>query len=245
MGFIAGMNEAPLEPPDGMEELTLDQLSRSFARLFGGELPPDAIDEPVADTAETEATAGTTMPRPAETAAEEPYEVTPVRLLEAMLFVGSPDSLPLAADRAASVMRGVQADDIHEFVRELNRQYEEHRCPYRIASEGSGYRLVLRDKHQGLRDKFLGRLQQARLSQAAIDVLAIVAYNQPLTGDEIGRLRNTGSGAVLSQLVRRRLLRIEREEGSPRVTRYCTTERFLELFGLASLEDLPQSHDVQ
>lgn len=246
MGFIAGMTEVPLEPPDGMEELTLDQLSRSFARLFGGELPAEAIAEPAVDTAETEELAASpALPRPALAATEEPYEVTPARLLEAMLFVGSPDSQPLAAERAASVMRGVAADEIHEFVRELNRRYEEHRCPYRIASEGSGYRLVLREKYRGLRDRFLGRLQQARLSQAAIDVLAIVAYNQPLTGDEIGRLRNTASGAVLSQLVRRRLLRIEREEGSPRVTRYCTTDRFLELFGLASLEDLPQSHDLQ
>lgn len=247
MRFIAGMTDIPLEPPDGMEELTLEELSRSFARLFGGELPAEEVAEPAAGdaAASEEPDVAATLPRPAENEAMEPYEVTPVGLLEAMLFVGSPDSQPLAADRAASVMRGVETDDIHEFVRELNRQYEESCCPYRIASEGSGYRLVLREKYQGLRDKFLGRLQQARLSQAAIDVLAIVAYNQPLTGDEIGRLRNTASGAVLSQLVRRRLLRIEREEGSPRVTRYCTTERFLELFGLASLEDLPQSHDLQ
>lgn len=249
MGFIARMDD-PLEPPDGREELTLDQLSRSFARLFGGELPAEAVDESTLAGAQAldqeEFETGAILPVHAQPAAvDEPYEVTPLRLLEAMLFVGNPDSQPLEAERAASVMRGVEPDDVHQFVRQLNEQYAASRCPYRVASEGSGYRLVLREKYQGLQQKFHGRVQQARLSQAAIDILAIVAYNQPLTGEEVSRLRNTASGAVLSQLVRRRLLRIEREEGPPRVTRYYTTDRFLELFGLASLEDLPQSHDLE
>ena len=186
------------------------------------------------------------FPQPDEQAPlEEPYEVTPRRLLEAMLFVGSPDSQPLSADRAASLMRGVEAEEVHQLVQDLNDQYAADRCPYRIASEGAGYRLVLREQFQGLRDKFHCRVRQARLSQAAIDVLAIVAYNQPLTGEEVGRLRNTASGAMLNQLVRRRLLRIERDEAQPRRPRYYTTDRFLDLFGLSSLEDLPQSHDLE
>ena len=88
------MSESPLEPPDGLE--SLDQLSRSFARLFGGELPDEAA--PPAELAEPaevpeqlaadEGIAGV-VPTDAET-----YEVTPQRLLEAMLFVGSPDSQP-------------------------------------------------------------------------------------------------------------------------------------------------------
>jgi len=73
--------------------------------------------------------------------------------------------------------------------------------------------------------------------------LALVAYHEPLTRDEVGRLRNTPSGAVLSQLVRRQLLRQERSEAAPRVVRYRTTQRFLDLFGLESLADLPQSQD--
>jgi segregation and condensation protein B len=239
------MTPEPLEPPDGYEELTLDKLSQSFARLFGGELPSvePAAPEPVEEAESAEEAA--TLPLPQLPSASEPYEVTPRRLLEAMLFVGSPGREPLSAERVASLMRGVEAEEVHQLVRDLNDQYAADRCPYRIASEGPGYRLVLREQFQGLRDKFHGRVRQARLSQAAIDVLAIVAYNQPLTGEEVGRLRNVPSGAVLSQLVRRRLLRIEREESHPRQPRYYTTDRFLDLFGLSSLDDLPQSHDLE
>jgi segregation and condensation protein B len=70
--------------------------------------------------------------------------------------------------------------------------------------------------------------------------LAIAAYNQPIDRDEADRLRGISSGGVLSQLVGCELLRIERPEEKPR---YHTTDRFLKLFGLESLEELPQSHD--
>jgi segregation and condensation protein B len=126
----------------------------------------------------------------------------------------------------------------------LNEEYAANRCPYRITSEGAGYRLVLAPEHQRLRDKFQGRQRQARLSQAAVEVLALVAYHEPLSRDEVNRLRNTPSGAVLTQLVRRQLLRLERSEAEPRAVRYRTTQRFLDLFHLESLADLPQSQDL-
>jgi segregation and condensation protein B len=90
---------------------------------------------------------------------------------------------------------------------------------------------------------FYGRVKEAKLSQAAIDVLAVVAYNQPLTRPEIDRLRNAASASLLSQLVRRGLLRVERPDQKPREPIYYTTERFLELFHLQSLDELPRSQD--
>jgi segregation and condensation protein B len=74
--------------------------------------------------------------------------------------------------------------------------------------------------------------------------LSVVAYNEPLTADEVSRLRGAPSGAVLTQLVRRRLLRIERAETAPRTAHYRTTPRFLELFGLGCLADLPTSQEL-
>ncbi len=111
-------------------------------------------------------------------------------------------------------------------------------------SVGSGYRLELREDFAPLRNVFYGRVREARLSQAVIDVLAIVAYRQGCTRTDIEEMRRRPSGALLSQLVRRKLLRIERPQEKPRVPRYFVTDRFLELFGLASLDELPQSHDV-
>jgi segregation and condensation protein B len=235
------------------EPISLKKLSESFARLFAPavrETPAEEADaaaivpeappqdeEPAADGAAEEAVDGDAL-------VEDTGEVTPRSILEAMLFVGSPDNAPLTAEQAAGVMRGVKPEEIDELVQDLNRQYAADGCPYTIASHDAGYTLVLRPEFYALRDRFLGRRRQARLSQAAVDVLAIVAYNEPLTGDDVARLRGTPSGAVLSQLVRRQLLRIERPQESPQKPRYYTTPRFLELFGLESLADLPHSQDI-
>ena len=118
-------------------------------------------------------------------------------------------------------------------------------CPYRVVSQGSGYRLALRRTFYPVRNKFYGRVREAQLSQAAIDVLAIVAYQQPLTSEEVSSLRGTPSSHILTQLVRRRLLRIERPPGKQRPAHYHTTDRFLELFGLESLDDLPQAEELE
>jgi segregation and condensation protein B len=178
-------------------------------------------------------------------AADDSCDVTPRSILEAMLFVGSPGNEPLTARQVAGLMRGVRPAEIEQLVGELNETYRRRNCPYRIAAEGAGFRLKLRERYGRLRDKFYGKARQARLSQAAIEVLATVAYRSPITSDEISRLRGTPSGHILTQLVRRQLLRIERSGSKPRRTSYFTTERFLELFHLESLEDLPRSPDFE
>jgi segregation and condensation protein B len=239
--------------PQDEEPVSLEKLSQTFARLFaaGDEEPGETAEVSEAAGAVAEAAADAAASAGAELAPAEPPEetadageISPRSILEAMLFVGSPDNQPLSAQQAAAAMRGVGLEEVHELVAELNRQYAENCCPYHIISQGAGYRLVLRDEFAGLRDQFFGRVRQARLSQAAIDVLAIVAYNEPLTAEDVNRLRGTPSGAVLTQLVRRQLLRIERPEESPRTPRYFTTQRFLDLFGLQSLDDLPQSQEL-
>ncbi|HEX5443456.1 MAG TPA: SMC-Scp complex subunit ScpB, partial [Pirellulales bacterium] len=163
--------------------------------------------------------------------------------LEAMLFVGSSDNQPLAGERVAGLMRGVRPAEIDDLVRELNEQYRAGGCPYQIISEAGGYRLVLAEAYQRLRDKFYGRTRQTRLSPAAIEILSIVAYKGPQTAEEVGRVRGRPCGTLLSQLVRRQLLAVVRDATAPRTVRYQTTPRFLQLFGLASLDDLPRSQD--
>jgi segregation and condensation protein B len=151
----------------------------------------------------------------------------------------------MSAAQLASLMRGVRPDEVEEIIRDLNAAYREEDCPYQIVSEGAGYRMTLCDEFRGLRDKFYGRVKEARLSQAAIDVLAVVAYNQPVTREDLDKLRDKDTGAILSQLVRRRLLQIERREEAPQVKYYRTTDRFLQLFGLESLNDLPRTQDLE
>jgi segregation and condensation protein B len=176
---------------------------------------------------------------------EAACEVTPRSILEAMLFVGHPTGEPMTSERIAGLMRGVRPAEIDDLVRELNEEYEAEGAPYAILSAGAGYQLALRPEFGPLRDHFYGRLREARLSQAAVDCLAIIAYNQPITAEQIDRLRGKPSGQILSQLVRRDLLRIERPAEKNAKPTYWTTGRFLDLFGLEGLEELPRSQELE
>ena len=175
---------------------------------------------------------------------EDGVPISPISVLEAILFVGHPENEPMTGKLLASLMRGVSPNEVEQLVGELNARYEEDNAPYQIIREGDGYRLQLRNEFEAVRDRFYGRVRRARLSQAAIDVLAIVAYQQPVGTEEVNQLRGRPSGSILRQLVRRQLIALERiVENKKQHTQYRTTDRFLQLFQLDSLDELPQSLD--
>jgi segregation and condensation protein B len=234
--------------------ISLDELTRAFAQVMGGEPRPAAETTPSTEQApatetagpvEAEAAAKPTAPLAAEPPVEDACPINPRTIFEAMLFVGNRDNEPLTPRRAAELMRDVTVDEIPTLVDELNRRYDELGAPYRIIGEGDGYRLSLRREFHAVRNRFHGRIREARLSQAAIDVLALVAYQQPMTADTIHRLRGKPSRHVLAHLVRRGLLKIERPDPKRRTPHYHTTERFLRLFNLQSLDDLPRSEEPE
>jgi segregation and condensation protein B len=243
-------NQPDANQPDA-EPISLDELARAFAQVMGGPSqgsepsPPAAAeaalgaDQPLRDARQAADLAGD------EQTADDSGPVTPQGILEAMLFVGDRGNRPLTAARAAELMRGVEPGEIDSLVEALNRRYAESGCPYFIAVNSDGYRITLRKPFHPLCEKFYGRVREARLSQAAIDVLAVVAYQQPLTAEQIGAVRGKPSSPVLSQLVHRGLLRIERLPGKRRVVQYFTTDRFLKLFGMQTLADLPQSEEIE
>ena len=255
--------EAPQPPP-----VSLKELSEAFAEAMGGRaaapaapdgapgespMPPDAEQEgddrrtdwqsvPLPEPPPEEAPPHAVQQPPE---AEDPCRISPLTILEAMLFVGNPHNEPLTAARGAGLMRGVEPEEIAGLVEQLNRRYAGNGCPYQIISEGAGYRMRLRSRFGPVQNRFYGRVREARLSQAAVDVLAIVAYRQPLSADEVSRLRDRPSGHLLAQLVRRQLLRVERPEENRRKLLYRTTDRFLQLFGLESIDELPQAEDLE
>ncbi|NQT14625.1 MAG: SMC-Scp complex subunit ScpB [Planctomycetes bacterium] len=251
------MGDSPEQQPDAPQEqgVTLDGLSAAYAKSLGASANSDAPPvepEDGSQPADEGGQAGPSLqpaleppqPEPEASDEQDACPLSPQTILEAMLFVGNHQNEPLAAARAAELMRDVTADEIAPLVARLNQRYAANRCPYRVLSEGAGYRLTLDEPFHSIRNRFYGRVREARLSQAALDVLAIVAYQQPIVADEVNRLRGTPSGHLLSQLVRRQLLRIERPEEKRTPVAYHTTDRFLDLFGLESLEDLPQSEEL-
>lgn len=255
------------QPPS----ISLDELAEAFAQVMGVEPRPTAEGErpSTADAAGETSTDGGHAPEDQEDAdsahGERPDDgnasprldgsidsapgddacpISPRTILEAMLFVGNRDNRPLPPGRAAELMRDVTPDEIPAMVDDLNQRYAALKAPYRIVGQDDGYRMTLCDELHSLRSRFYGRVREARLSQAAIDVLALVAYQQPVTGETIARARGKPSNHVLAQLVRRGLLRVERREPKRRTPHYCTTDRFLQLFNLESLDDLPHGEDA-
>jgi segregation and condensation protein B len=164
------------------------------------------------------------------------------RILEAILFTGG---APLSAVRAAEAVRGLTAAQLAEIVDELNRDYRSQGRPYRIQLRDQGYELALQPRFRTVVDRLYGSTREARLSPQALDVLSLVAYRQPVTKQEIESLRGAESGGQLRQLVRLGLIALQRGEANQKEVCYGTTAKFLKLFGLLSLDDLPRTQDLQ
>ena len=164
------------------------------------------------------------------------------RLVEAMLFVGGS---PLMLAKATEVIRGLTESQLTEVVDSLNDAYRRQARPYLIETRDSGYVLALRPAYRFVHQRLQASVREARLSLGAIEVLSVVAYRQPVTKQEIDSLRGRESGSQLRQLVRRGLVSALDRATTGGTTHYATTRRFLELFGLSGLDDLPRTEDLQ
>jgi segregation and condensation protein B len=211
----------PDELPDAAE------LGRSFQHVLERQPAPDAL----APSAATDLDSAAAVPPPL------------VRIMEALLFVGG---LPLTQVRAEEIIRGLTREQFTEALHTLNLNYRSQGRPYTIVPQGDGFVLTLKPRYRVVLEKIYGATREARLSIAAVDVLSLVAYRQPATKQEIDSLRGAESGALLRQLVRRGLITVvRRADAQEREVSYGTTPRFLELFGLSNLDDLPRTQDLQ
>lgn len=176
---------------------------------------------------------------------DDPCETGPRSVIEAMLFVGRPDNGAMSARELAAAMRGVSPAEIDAVINELNTNYQHDGAPYAVTGSSNGYKLELLPEFGRVRDRFFGRVREARLSPPALEVLAIVAYHQPVTVEDTNQFRGKPSGPILATLVRRQLLRIDRPEQRGTPPRYSTTPRFLRLMGVESLAALPRSEELE
>lgn len=164
-------------------------------------------------------------------------------ITEALLFVGQSNSQPLSAETIAGTMRDITPAEVDEAVAELNSQYETEESALEIVASAAGYRLAIRQQLVRVRDNFYGTARQATLSPAAMEVLSIVAYRQPVRAATIDELRGQKSHSLLSGLVRRGLVRLERDPQQVTKPCYVTTNRFLQVFKLGDVDDLPRTEE--
>lgn len=188
-------------------------------------------------------------PQPVKQAVTEPVtpRVSEKQVVEAALFVGG---MPLTAKKLSSLFHTDHGFGFVEcLLDELNRQYADEGRPYSITLGEGGYRLSLLPEFESVRNKVFGYgPKDVKMTQDALEVLSLVAYKQPITKSQIEALGKSNAGSVLRQLVQRELIRIDRAHApqnskSKNDPPYTTTPRFLSLFGLGSLNDLPVAED--
>jgi segregation and condensation protein B len=172
-------------------------------------------------------------------------EVTIVRRsrLEAVLFLSRE---PLSLRKLAQMANLADATEARTMLQSLRQRYDERGCAFQISQVAGGYRLMSRREFSPwLRPK--GAADQAlRLSTPAMETLAVVAYRQPVLRAEVEAIRGVACGEILKVLLERDLLRIvDRSEELGRPLRYGTTKRFLEVFGLCNLEQLPWAEHLR
>lgn len=169
-----------------------------------------------------------------------PYWRSPrLARLEAVLFVGRE---PLAGRKIAQLASLADGTEVRTLIRQLNRLYDAAGCAFRVEEVAGGYRLMTRPMFGPWLRRAFQTPVETRLSAPAMETLAVVAYRQPILRAEIESIRGVQCGDILRQLMDRDLIRIiGRSEDLGRPLVYGTTKRFLEVFGLRHLDELPRA----
>jgi segregation and condensation protein B len=161
-----------------------------------------------------------------------------IDIVEGLLFASD---APLEAERIRDVLDLERIEDARDLVGALRERYEREARVLQIAEVGGGYRMVTRAELAPWLVRLARTRSRARLSRAALEALAIVAYRQPVSRPEIDAVRGVNSEGVLDNLLERRLVRIAgRKEAPGRPFLFETTREFLVAFGLRDLDDLPK-----
>jgi segregation and condensation protein B len=165
----------------------------------------------------------------------------PIDIVEGLLFASD---VPLEAERIREVLDLASVADVHALMAALKERYERDEHALEVTEVGGGYRMVTRPALAPWLVRLARTRTRVRLSRAALEALAIVAYKQPVSRPEIDGVRGVNSEGVLDNLLERRLVRIAGRKDAPgRPYLFETTREFLVAFGLRDLDDLPKVED--
>jgi segregation and condensation protein B len=188
-------------------------------------------------------------------ASEEPLTN---RMLHRLLVLEDPSQqipgqqqLPLEGEQTQAVPEtvvptfDVPKEFFDELVEEINDQLERVERPYRIVKIAGGFQFATTPAHGLLVQRLLKAKNRRRLTQAALETVAIIAYRQPITKAEIDAIRGVNSGEVVNSLVEKQLVAmVGRAETLGKPLLYGTTEEFLRVFGLNDISDLPKLREI-
>ena len=162
-------------------------------------------------------------------------------VLEGLLFVIGDDGLDL--DEISRVLE-ISKDDVKELIKELQNDYQKSDRGIRIDFLGDKLKLTTKKEHNMYYQKLLTTEDNNNLSQAALETLAIIAYNQPITRIKVDELRGISNNHIIRKLVAKGLIKESGRSNMPgRPILYETTSEFLDYFGLSSIDELPDMRD--
>lgn len=200
------------------------------------ESTPDAEDS--GTEAQTDTQRPPRVPKGADSVTPEEAAAT----VEAILFASD---TPLKASRICLVGQ-LTPRAVREAVQALNDRYDQADCTFRIEEIAGGYQMLTRPEYHDILSRLHESRRDHRLSQAAMETLAIVAYRQPILRADVEAIRGVATGEVIRGLLDRQLLKIVgRADVIGRPMLYGTTPKFLELFGLKGLDDLPKVEELR
>ena len=162
-------------------------------------------------------------------------------VLEGLLFVVGEDGLTF--EQIEDVLE-ISEEEAKELLMELKKDYEDAARGLRIDFLGNRFKLTTKFEHREYYQKLIENPETNVLSQSALETLAIIAYNEPITRVEIDKLRGVGSVQMVRKLVAKGFIKeVGRSELPGRPILYETTSEFLDYFGLSTIEDLPDMRD--
>lgn len=158
-------------------------------------------------------------------------------ILEGLLYVQGDSGLTL---KEVMVILGISEEEAKELVYKLKSNYENENRGLRLSYLGNTFKLTTKQEHKEYYEKLLENPGTHTLSQAALEVLAIIAYNEPMTRAGVDEMRGVDSTFVIRKLLAKGLLKEAGKSDMPgHPTLYKTTNDFLDYFGLSTKEDLP------
>ncbi|MHB8094274.1 MAG: SMC-Scp complex subunit ScpB [Candidatus Aminicenantales bacterium] len=163
-------------------------------------------------------------------------------IIEALIFISQD---PLTEDRIKGVVEDAPVEDIRKALEELVADYDARNQGIRIIAIGGGYMFATRQDHDPWVRRLLQIERKNKLSPASLETLCTVAYNPDVTQAEISALRGVDSSGTLKTLLDKKLIKIigrKKAPGNPLI--YRTSEKFLQYFGLNSIEDLPSEEEI-
>ena len=163
-------------------------------------------------------------------------------VLEGLLFVVGEDGLTI--EQISDVLE-ITDDESKELIMELKKDYEDESRGLRIDFLGNRFKITTKFEHKEYYQKLLENPETNTLSQAALETLAIIAYNEPITRVQVDAIRGVSSASIVRKLVAKGFVKESgRSELPGRPILYETTNEFLDYFGLSSTEDLPNIEEI-